>query len=66
MTLLEQLQNHKGSLLRLKTRLYWCESRGYDNNPVRVCLILDAAAAFSPDRRSSPMGPAAMMPGWAR
>jgi hypothetical protein len=42
MTFLETLQTHKGSLLRLKTQLYWYDGRGYDNNPGRVCLILDA------------------------
>jgi uncharacterized protein YcfL len=44
MTFLETLQAHKGGLLRLKTRLYWYDGRGYDNNPGRICLILDAAA----------------------
>ena len=42
MTFLEQLQSHKGGLLRLKTQLYWYDGRGYDNNFGRVCLILDA------------------------
>ena len=45
MTFLEQLQSHKGGLLRLKTELYWYGGRGYDGNPGRVCLILDTAAA---------------------
>ena len=44
MTFLEQLQSHKGGLLRLKTELYWYGGRGYDGNPGRVCLILDTAA----------------------
>jgi hypothetical protein len=42
MTLLEQLQAHKGGLLRLKTQLYWYGRGGWDNNPGRVCLLLDA------------------------
>jgi len=45
MTFLEQLQSHRGGLLRLKTELYWYGGRGYDGSPGRVCLLLDAAAA---------------------
>ena len=45
MTLLEQLQAHKGGLIQLKTQLYWYGTRSYDNNPGQVCLILDAATA---------------------
>ena len=43
MTLLERLQSHKGSLIKLKTELFWYGGRGWDENPGRVCLILDAA-----------------------
>ena len=43
MTFLEQLQSHKGGLIQLKSQLYWYGGRGYDGNPGRVCLILDAA-----------------------
>ncbi len=43
MTFLQQLQAHKGGLIHLKTQLYWCEGRRWDNNPGRICLILDAA-----------------------
>ena len=45
MTLLDKLQAHKGGLIRLKPPLYWYGSRSYDNNPGRICLILDAADA---------------------
>jgi hypothetical protein len=45
MTFLEQLQAHKGGLIQLKSQLYWYGGRGYDGNPGRVCLILDAASA---------------------
>jgi hypothetical protein len=45
MTLLDKLQTHKGGLLQLKTQLYWYGGRGWDNNPGRICLILDAAAS---------------------
>jgi len=47
MTFLEQLQAHKGGLIQLKSQLYWYGGRGYDGNPGRVCLILDAAANAS-------------------
>lgn len=50
MTLLETLQSHKGSLLRIKTQLFWYGSQGWDKNPGRICLILDATrgGAFTP------------------
>jgi hypothetical protein len=41
MTFLQLLQSHKGSLIRLKTQLFWYGGRGYDKNPGRICLILD-------------------------
>jgi len=43
MTLLEQLQSHRGCLLRLKTEIFWHGGRGHDNFPGRVCLLLDAS-----------------------
>jgi len=48
MTFLQRLQAHKGGLIRLKTQLYWRWSRG-DNNPGRICLILDAARKSAVD-----------------
>jgi hypothetical protein len=42
MTFLEELQAHKGGLIRLKSELYWYGGRGLDKNPGRVCLVLDA------------------------
>jgi len=45
MTFLEQLRSHKGGLIHLKSQLYWYEGHRWDNNPGRICLILDAAAA---------------------
>jgi hypothetical protein len=45
LTLLENLQAHRGGLLRLKTEIFWYGNRGWDRNPGRVCLILDAASA---------------------
>ena len=45
MTLLEQLQAHKGGLIQLKTQLYWYDRGSWDGTPGRICLILDATAA---------------------
>jgi hypothetical protein len=42
MTFVETLQANRGELLRLKTQLYWYETKSWDDNPGRVCLILDA------------------------
>ena len=47
MTFLESLQAHKGGLIQLKSQLYWHDGRGYDGNPGRVCLILDAALTIA-------------------
>ena len=44
MTFLERLQAHRGGLIRLKAELFWYGGRGWDGNPGRVCLLLDAAA----------------------
>ena len=51
MTLLDKLQAHKGGLIHIKSQLYWYGCGGWDNNPGRICLILDTtttavAAAF--------------------
>ena len=53
MTFLETLQTHKGSLIKLKTELYWYGGRGYDGNPGRICLLLDVSAAGVGDGRSA-------------
>jgi hypothetical protein len=45
MSFLDKLQVHKGGLIRLKTELLWYGKRGWDNNPGRICLILDAVSA---------------------
>ena len=42
MSFLDKLQAHKGGLIRLRTELLWYSKRGWDNNPGRICLILDA------------------------
>jgi len=52
MTLLEKLQAHRGSLIRLRTPLYWYGGRdtnslpAWDKIPGRICLLLDASASF--------------------
>jgi hypothetical protein len=54
MTLLDKLQAHKGGLLQLKTQLYWYGRGGWDNNPGRICLLLDTAAtATTPAARAA-------------
>ena len=54
MTFLETLQTHKGSLIRLKTELYWYGGRGgYDGNPGRICLLLDVSTAVAVAGRSA-------------
>jgi len=47
MTLLEQLQSRRGGLVLLKTQLFWYDGRGHDNNPGRICLLLDAARSLA-------------------
>jgi hypothetical protein len=44
MTFLETLKSNRGGLIRLKSQLWWYNGRGWDNNPGRVCLIIDATA----------------------
>jgi len=45
-TFREELRGHRGSLIRLKTQLYWYNGRGYDGRPDRVSLLLDVADEF--------------------
>ena len=51
MTFLEELQAHKGGLVRIKSELYWYGGRGPDGSPGRVCLLLDTA----PDITTQPL-----------
>jgi hypothetical protein len=46
MTFLEELTAHKGGLILLKTELYWYNGCGWDRNPGRICLILDAGLTY--------------------
>jgi len=48
MTLLEELDAHKGGLIRLKGELYWYGGRGWDGIRGRVCLLMDARDAAGP------------------
>lgn len=43
MSFLEKIQAHKCGLIRLKGDLYWY-SRGWDESPDRIFLVLDTAA----------------------
>lgn len=43
MTFLEQLTAHKGQLIKLKSKLFWYETRNFDNVIDRTCLLVDAA-----------------------
>ena len=46
MTLLEQLQLYKGSLINIKSQLYWYTgSPRWDGISDRICLLLDVDAA---------------------
>ena len=47
MALLDKLQAHRGGLLQLKTQLYWYGRGGWDNNPGRICLLLDTSAGIA-------------------
>jgi len=42
MTFLNQLQSHRGGLIRLK-ELYWYGGRGWDKSPDQICLLMDTA-----------------------
>ena len=48
MNFLQQLQTHRGSLICLKTQLYWYDGRKWDNTPGRICLLLDATDVVRP------------------
>jgi hypothetical protein len=53
MTFLNNLQSHKGGLIKLKTQLCWNDGRGWDNNPGRICLLLDAEADLDAARAAA-------------
>ena len=66
MTFLEELQSHRGGILRIKGQLYWYCGRGLDGSPGRICLVLDAAltgahAAFAHGAPRSPAGLAVLL-----
>jgi len=42
MTFLDILQAHRGSLIKLKSRLFWHKKGRWENNPDQICLVLDA------------------------
>lgn len=45
MTFLDKLKAHIGGLVRLKTEFYW---HGPEEDPRRVCLLMDAQKQISP------------------
>ena len=49
MTFLKQFQAHKGGLLMIKTQLYWYSQGRHDENPGRICFILDAVDEHAVD-----------------
>ena len=53
MSLTEQLHAHKGGLLCLKSKLYWYGSRGWDDFPGRVCIVLDVSEVTMRNRMAS-------------
>jgi hypothetical protein len=42
MTFIEQLKAHIGGIVRLKTDLFWYDSRNWDGIEGRICILLDA------------------------
>jgi hypothetical protein len=42
MTFIKQLKDHIGGLVRIKTALFWYDTRSHDGIEGRVCLLLDA------------------------
>jgi hypothetical protein len=46
MNFLDNLQSHRGGLIRLKTQLYWYNSGLWDEGQ-ELCLVLDTAPAMS-------------------
>jgi len=44
---LEELKTHIGSLVHVKTALYWYGGRGWDENSDRFCILLDSKSISS-------------------
>ena len=42
MTFVESLRSHRGSLIRLKTELFWDNNNEWDGTLFRTCILLDA------------------------
>lgn len=42
MTFLDILQAHRGSLIKVKSRLFWHKKGRWENNSDQICLVLDA------------------------
>lgn len=59
MTFLEQLQSHRGGLIRLKNEFYWYigPAQGWDGATGRVCLLLGAGRSRRFRRTGSSTAP---------
>lgn len=51
MTFIDKLKAHIGGLVLIKTELYWYDASRYgpDEDPGRICLLLDAIAVEDAD-----------------
>jgi len=56
MTFLEELQAHKGGLIRLKDGLFWYGGRGWDGVQDRICLLMDSVHPFAATVAFEPRG----------
>jgi len=56
MTFLEELQAHKGGLIRLKDGLFWYGGRGLDGVQDRICLLMDSVHPFAATVAFEPRG----------
>ena len=45
----EELRNHIGDLIRIKTELYWYGGRGWDEDAEKLCILLNSKSLSSPE-----------------
>jgi len=57
MTLFEELQAQIGSLIHVKTQLFFEKTVGWDGIPERFCVLLDVAKPEWPPRKVYAEGP---------
>lgn len=46
---IKELETHIGSLIHIKTQLYWYGVQGWDENSDRFCILLDSKSISSPE-----------------